>query len=151
LGDSSEPQRYPQFPATDFDPMGTYEPPVRLISSGYRKFDGSGDGTGIQKFDGSGRQRRFYGYGADGSPIYVENVSAKATKFLGYQKDGSPIFVENLSAKAYLGNMKDGTPIFVNAAEMEVNPINVAGTVAIIGAGLAFGWLLARASAGYLK
>lgn len=65
----SEPDRYPQFPATDFDPMGTYQPPVRMDSS----------------------SRKFYGYGEGGAPIYVENVSSKA--YLGNMKDGTPIFV----------------------------------------------------------
>ena len=130
LGDSSEPQRYPQFPATDFDPMGAYEPPVRMDSMA----------------------RKFFGYGADGAPIYVENVSAKATKFIGYEKDGSPVFVENLSAKAYVGNMKDGSPVFINASDpYAINYGNVVATAILAGSAVALGWLVAKATLSYLK
>ena len=127
--EGSEPERYPQFPATGFDPMGTYEPPIRMNAS----------------------SRTFYGYGEGGAPVYVENASAASTKFAGYRKDGSPIFLENVSAKAYLGNRKDGSPIFVNASEGDINPLNILATAAICGAGLAFGWLIANSARNIIR
>ncbi len=165
LGDASEPNRYPQFPATDFDPMGAYEPPVRMDSMA-RKFFGYGaDGApvyveSVSLGDSSEPNRypqfpatahKFFGYGADGAPIYVENVSSKATKFAGYTKDGSPVYLENVSAKAYVGTRKDGSPVFVNAAAGDINPINVIATAAIVSAGLALGWLVASSARSYLK
>ena len=163
LETGSEPNRYPQFPATSFDPMGTYEPPVRMDSAS-RKFYGYGEGGApiyVENVSLGGSEpnrypqfpatsHKFFGYGADGAPIYVDSVSAAATKFAGYTKDGSPIFLENVSSKAYVGNMKDGTPIFVNASS-DINPVNVLATAAICGAGLAFGWLIANAARNTLK
>jgi hypothetical protein len=158
----SEPNRYPEFPATAFDPMGAYEPPVRMMSAS-RTFYGYGeDGAPVYVSNSMGgsepgrypqfpaTSKTFFGYGEDGAPVYVD-LAAAATKFIGYEKDGSPIFVENMSSRAYLGNTKDGSPVFVNASTGEINYVNVAATAAIVGAGLAFGWLIANAARNIIK